>query len=114
MQIVSEHAFQGKHSEKVDYQTLDQAYVNILAGSCLGLGLRYAGTCDIETKHCLVIMRDPSVIRAWNVIIGFKKKIHFLRWFIPIMIYYTIILRFYTIPVCRIMYMSLILHSWNV
>ena len=62
MQIVSEHAFQGKHSEKVDYQTLDQAYVNILAGSCLGLGLRYAGTCDIEAKHCLVIMRDPSVI----------------------------------------------------
>ncbi len=62
MQIVSEHAFQGKHSEKVDYQTLDQAYVNILAGSCLGLGLRYAGTCDIEAKHCVVIMRDPSVI----------------------------------------------------
>ncbi len=61
MQIVSEHAFQGKHSEKIDYQTLSQAYVNILAGSCLGMGLRYAGTCDTQAKHCLVSTRDSSI-----------------------------------------------------
>lgn len=54
MQLVSKHAFQTGSSEKVDYQTVSQAYVNIVTGCCMGLGLRYAGTADSEAKHCLV------------------------------------------------------------
>ena len=56
-QIVTDHVFQGvkgKTSDAIDYQTLCQAYVNIMTGCCLGMGLRYAGTSDPRVKNCLV------------------------------------------------------------
>lgn len=54
------HAFQGGSKQKadynptLDYQTLSQALVNITAGCCMAMGLRYAGTCDQSAFKCLV------------------------------------------------------------
>ena len=61
IQLVLKHAFQGGSRQKaddynptVDYQTLSQALVNITAGCCMAMGLRYAGTCDKSAFKCLV------------------------------------------------------------
>lgn len=37
-------------SSVVDRQTIRQAHANIIAGGCLCLGLRYAGTADERAK----------------------------------------------------------------
>ncbi|CAH1966637.1 unnamed protein product [Acanthoscelides obtectus] len=34
------------HAYEVDYEAMNQAYCNIVAGACFALGLRYAGTSD--------------------------------------------------------------------
>lgn len=38
----------------VDHQSLRQAYLSIVAGCCLAMGLRYAGTCDSAAFQCLL------------------------------------------------------------
>ena len=41
---------------EVDFLFLlfSQAYVNMVSGCCLAMGLRYAGTCDQMAYQCLV------------------------------------------------------------
>ncbi|KAH7290973.1 hypothetical protein KP509_30G071400 [Ceratopteris richardii] len=41
------------YSGEVDMEALAQAHVNILAGVCLSIGLRYAGTCSSEAQQLL-------------------------------------------------------------
>ena len=59
IQIVLQYAFQGAKAKptvaNIDYQTLSQAYVNIVAGCCMGMGLCYAGTGDGRARECLVL-----------------------------------------------------------
>ncbi|KAI5082088.1 hypothetical protein GOP47_0001831 [Adiantum capillus-veneris] len=40
-------------SAEVDMEALAHAHVNILAGACLSIGLRYAGTCSAEAQELL-------------------------------------------------------------
>ncbi len=67
------HAFQGGGSRQkvsddynptldpvLDYQTLGQALVNITAGCCMAMGLRYASTCDQSAFRCLVGVAELS------------------------------------------------------
>jgi hypothetical protein len=70
IQLVMKHAFQGGGSRHnmasdiddynptldpiLDCQTLGQALVNITAGCCMAMGLRYASTCDQSAFRCLV------------------------------------------------------------
>ncbi|XP_076677551.1 anaphase promoting complex subunit 1 isoform X2 [Andrena cerasifolii] len=47
--IVYKYRFQKPNSEiaqNVDLETMNQAYCNIIAGACMALGLRYAGTAN--------------------------------------------------------------------
>ena len=46
--VVKEYAFQ-RHEDfnpRIDYETMSQAYCNIVAGACMAMGLRFAGTAD--------------------------------------------------------------------
>lgn len=43
------------HRPDVDYEAANQAYCNIAAGSCLALGLRYAGTGDERAIKTLLL-----------------------------------------------------------
>ena len=58
--IVARHAFQRHESfdSRIDYETMSQAYCNIVAGACFVLGLKYAGSGD----------RD-----AFKVVMGYAK-----------------------------------------
>lgn len=38
----------------VDRQTIRQAHANIVAGACLCLGLRFAGTADARARACVL------------------------------------------------------------
>nr|CAH7720171.1 unnamed protein product [Callosobruchus chinensis] len=42
------------HAFEVDYEAMNQAYCNIVAGACFALGLRYAGTADQEAFATLL------------------------------------------------------------
>jgi hypothetical protein len=42
-------------NEEIDYEALRQGYCNMIAGACLAMGLRYAGTADIKAKQTLSI-----------------------------------------------------------
>ena len=63
LQLVTCHAFKGgglkppDSTPAVDYQTVSQAQANIIAGCCMAMGLRYAGTCDPDAFECLVGVR---------------------------------------------------------
>lgn len=48
--IVADHAFHrdGNRLERIDYETMSQAYCNIVAGACFVLGLKYAGSAEIH------------------------------------------------------------------
>eukprot|EP00520_Triparma_pacifica_P000379 CAMPEP_0118642732 /NCGR_PEP_ID=MMETSP0785-20121206/5991_1 /TAXON_ID=91992 /ORGANISM="Bolidomonas pacifica, Strain CCMP 1866" /LENGTH=1040 /DNA_ID=CAMNT_0006534301 /DNA_START=27 /DNA_END=3146 /DNA_ORIENTATION=- len=47
--------------ENVDEQTVKQAYVHIVAGACFALGLRFAGTGNLEAKK--VIMKELLMLK---------------------------------------------------
>ncbi|KAH8030098.1 hypothetical protein HPB51_006530 [Rhipicephalus microplus] len=53
-EVVATYAFQ-KASEDVDidHETMSQAYCNILAGACLCIGLKFAGSANYEAFHIL-------------------------------------------------------------
>ncbi|XP_054720739.1 LOW QUALITY PROTEIN: anaphase-promoting complex subunit 1-like [Uloborus diversus] len=64
--IVAKYAFQrGSGNSDVDYETMSQAYCNIIAGCCFCIGLKFAGSANNEafeilmqyTKHFLTISR---------------------------------------------------------
>lgn len=42
-------------SEFIDYETMNQAYCNILAGACMSLGLRFAGSSNKEAFTTLLM-----------------------------------------------------------
>ena len=46
--VVKENAFQRQedYNTRIDYETMSQAYCNIVAGACMALGLKHAGTAD--------------------------------------------------------------------
>jgi len=47
-QVVAQYAFK-KHEEynrRIDYETMSQAYCNIIAGACMALGLKFAGSAN--------------------------------------------------------------------
>ncbi|GFS60501.1 anaphase-promoting complex subunit 1 [Trichonephila inaurata madagascariensis] len=53
--IVSKHAFQrGVTNADVDYETMSQAYCNIIAGGCFCLGLKFAGSANAEAFETLM------------------------------------------------------------
>lgn len=59
-QVVAEFAFQrqANYNPRIDYETMSQAYCNIVAGACMALGLRHAGTADPD---------------AFKVVMGYTK-----------------------------------------
>ena len=40
-------------SEQVDYETMNQAFYNIMAGACFALGLKFAGSANAEAFQTL-------------------------------------------------------------
>ncbi|XP_054263292.1 anaphase-promoting complex subunit 1 [Macrosteles quadrilineatus] len=44
----------GTVPENVDLETMNQAYCNILAGACMAMGLRFAGSCNEEAFSTLL------------------------------------------------------------
>ncbi|CAN8002147.1 unnamed protein product [Ixodes hexagonus] len=72
--VVSTHAFGngGPESSDVDQETMSQAYCNILAGACLCLGLKFAGSANGQafdtllhyTRLFLDLQRRPSAEQA--------------------------------------------------
>lgn len=70
--VVSQHAFQRRRvddSGDIDYETMSQAYCSLVAGACMSLGLRFAGSCNQSAfkalmkyvKKLLTIMGKPSL-----------------------------------------------------
>ncbi|XP_064487230.1 anaphase-promoting complex subunit 1-like [Ornithodoros turicata] len=66
--IVTQYAFSEKPTQdNVDYETMGQAYCNILAGACFCLGLKFAGSANREafdtlhyyTKLFLNVQKKP-------------------------------------------------------
>ncbi|XP_077996954.1 anaphase-promoting complex subunit 1-like [Glandiceps talaboti] len=60
-EIVKEHAFKNSSSGSggsgdvdIDYQTMSQAYCNIVAGACMCVGLRFAGSANQSAFKCLL------------------------------------------------------------
>ncbi|CAL1295257.1 unnamed protein product [Larinioides sclopetarius] len=54
-EIVSKHAFQrGITHADVDYETMSQAYCNIIAGGCFCVGLKFAGSANAEAFETLM------------------------------------------------------------
>uniref|UniRef100_T1J8K9 Uncharacterized protein n=1 Tax=Strigamia maritima TaxID=126957 RepID=T1J8K9_STRMM len=52
--LVSSTAFKkNKDDETIDYETMNQAYCNIIAGACLALGFRFAGSASEEAYATL-------------------------------------------------------------
>ena len=41
------------HSEQVDYETMNQAFYNIMAGACMAMGLKFAGSANAEAFSTL-------------------------------------------------------------
>lgn len=71
--IVSSYAFsESQTEENVDYETVSQAYCNILAGACFCLGLKFAGSANKEafdtlrsyTKLFLDLQKQPVAEQA--------------------------------------------------
>ncbi|XP_070577566.1 anaphase-promoting complex subunit 1-like [Ptychodera flava] len=58
--IVHDYAFKktsaedGGNDTDIDYQTMSQAYCNILAGACMCVGLRFAGAANESAFNCLL------------------------------------------------------------
>lgn len=71
-EVVAAHAFRGNCSTDVDHETMSQAYCNILAGACLCLGLRFAGSANGEAfktlrhyaHHFLDMQKHPTAEQA--------------------------------------------------
>jgi anaphase-promoting complex subunit 1 len=51
----------GGVDDNVDEQTVKQAYVHLVAGACFALGLRFAGTGNVEAKK--VIMKEVLMLK---------------------------------------------------
>lgn len=72
--VVSGHAFcnGGPESTDVDHETMSQAYCNILAGACLCMGLKFAGSANGQAFDTLLhyvrlfldLQRRPSAEQA--------------------------------------------------
>ncbi|XP_077546516.1 anaphase promoting complex subunit 1 [Haemaphysalis longicornis] len=71
--VVSTHAFRRAPEDvDVDYETMSQAYCNILAGACLCLGLKFAGSANAQafdilhryTGYFLDLQRQPVADQA--------------------------------------------------
>ncbi|GIY16750.1 anaphase-promoting complex subunit 1, partial [Caerostris darwini] len=55
-EIVSKHAFQRGHNQAdVDYETMSQAFCNIIAGGCFCIGLKFAGSANAEAFETLMM-----------------------------------------------------------
>ncbi|KAK4336750.1 hypothetical protein RND71_043765 [Anisodus tanguticus] len=72
--IVAENALRlpEENYPRIDYETMSQAYCNILAGACMALGLKYAGSANEEafrsimfyTKMFIKLSSKPIVEQA--------------------------------------------------
>ncbi|XP_069743780.1 anaphase-promoting complex subunit 1 [Narcine bancroftii] len=51
--IVRQNAADGQAPEGVDLQTMRQAHINIIAGACMAMGLRFAGSSNVAAFNCL-------------------------------------------------------------
>ncbi len=43
----------GQSSQQIDYETMNQAFYNIMAGACLVLGFKFAGSANAEAFQTL-------------------------------------------------------------
>lgn len=46
----------------IDFSTMSQAYCNIVAGACMVLGLKFAGSANEEAFKCLVNILKVDVL----------------------------------------------------
>ncbi|GBP50317.1 Anaphase-promoting complex subunit 1 [Eumeta japonica] len=51
---IREHCFVEPTDERIDYEAVNQAYCNIIAGACFCIGLRYAGSGNEEARDALL------------------------------------------------------------
>ncbi|XP_047316183.1 anaphase-promoting complex subunit 1 [Impatiens glandulifera] len=47
------HSLEASHEDDIDAESLVQAYVNIVAGACLSIGLKFAGTYNGDAQELL-------------------------------------------------------------
>ncbi|XP_061376792.1 anaphase-promoting complex subunit 1 isoform X2 [Danaus plexippus] len=55
---IRKYCFVKPVEENVDYEAMNQAYCNIIAGACFALGLRFAGTGDEEARDVTLCFAD--------------------------------------------------------
>ncbi|GAB1607743.1 anaphase-promoting complex subunit 1-like [Argonauta hians] len=69
--IVQKYGFKreshSRYEENIDYETMSQAYCNIVGGACMGMGLKFAGTANAVAyqtlldcmKRCMYLLPVP-------------------------------------------------------
>ena len=45
----------GEDGADIDVETMSQAFCNIVAGACMAIGLKFAGSSNQDAFECLVI-----------------------------------------------------------
>jgi anaphase-promoting complex subunit 1 len=59
---------------KPDMETLRQTYVNVAAGGCLAIGLRYAGSANEAAVECLLYFANLFLARAGGGVLATQQR----------------------------------------